>query len=210
MTRILIVDDHPIVRQGVRQIVEAASDLKVTAEATTGLQALDQVRRTPLDLVILDLSLPDSDGLEILKQIKDERPQLPVVILTMHSEDQFAIRSLKAGASGYVTKDSAPSELVVAIRRVVHGGRYITAAIAEKLVQHLGPDSNKRPHERLSDREYQVLRMIANGRSTREIAEALSLSVKTVGTYRGRVLGKMKLKNAAELAAYVVRNHLAD
>ncbi len=210
MTRVFIADDHPIVRQGLRQILSATPDVVVAGEATNGADLLDALPRTPCDIVLLDLTMPGIDGLDVLKTLRRDRPQTPVLVLTMHSEDQFAVRSLKAGASGYLTKDSAPAELVGAIRRIVGGGRYISTWLAEKLAAHLGPESEKPAHERLSDREYQVLRLIAAGRSTREIAEELGLSIKTVGTYRSRVLEKMRMHTAAELAAYAVRHHLAD
>jgi DNA-binding NarL/FixJ family response regulator len=154
--------------------------------------------------------MPGIDGMDVLKIARRDFPEIPVLILTMHAEDQFALRTLKAGASGYLTKDSAPSELVGAIRKIVDGGRYISTWVAEALATHLGPDVEKSPHERLSDREYQVLRLIAMGRSTREIAAELTLSVKTVGTYRARILEKMHMHTAAELTAYAVRNRLAE
>jgi two-component system invasion response regulator UvrY len=207
---ILVADDHPVVRQGIRQIVAQSPDMAVAAEAASGPEVLGAIRRVPLDLVLLDLTMPGSDGLEVLKELKRQRPQVPVLILTMHSEDQFAIRALKAGAAGYLTKESAPDELVGAIRKVVAGGRYISPWLAQKLAAHLGPDSEKPAHEKLSDREYQILRMIAAGKSTRGISTELSLSVKTVGIYRARVLEKMNMKSTAEVAAYVVRNRLAD
>jgi two-component system invasion response regulator UvrY len=210
MIGVFIADDHPVVRQGIRQIVAATDDITVVDEATTGHEALQRLADVECDLVLLDLSLPDIDGLDLLKQLKREHPQRPVLILTMHSEDQFALRALKAGASGYLTKESAPAELVGAVRKVVAGGRYISQRLAESLAAHLGPDAEKPAHERLSDREYQVLRLIAAGRSTRDISTQLSLSSKTVSTYRARLLDKMGMKTSAELMAYAVRHHLAD
>jgi len=210
MIRVLIADDHPIVRQGVIQILSSTHDIVVAAEATSGRELMHQVAVTPCDIVLLDLTMPGSDGLDVLKQLRREAPQTPVLVLTMHSEDQFAVRSLRAGASGYLTKDSAPSELVGAIRKIVAGGRYISPLMAERLAAHLGPDAEQPLHERLSDREYQVLRLIAAGKSTREIAAQLSLSTKTVSTYRARILEKMEMRSAAELTAYAVRHHLAD
>jgi two-component system, NarL family, invasion response regulator UvrY len=207
---VFIADDHPVVRQGIRQIVAATDDITVVDEATTGHEALQRLSDVQCDLVLLDLSLPDIDGLDLLKQLKREYPQRPILILTMHSEDQFALRALKAGASGYLTKESAPAELVGAVRKVVAGGRYISQRLAESLAAHLGPDAEKPVHERLSDREYQVLRLIAAGRSTRDISTQLSLSSKTVSTYRARLLDKMGMKTSAELMAYAVRHHLAD
>lgn len=210
MIGVFIADDHPVVRQGIRQIVAATDDITVVDEATTGHEALQRLTDIQCDLVLLDLSLPDIDGLDLLKQLRRVHPQRPILILTMHSEDQFALRALKAGASGYLTKESAPAELVGAVRKVVAGGRYISQRLAESLAAHLGPDAEKPAHERLSDREYQVLRLIAAGRSTRDISTQLSLSSKTVSTYRARLLDKMGMKTSAELMAYAVRHHLAD
>jgi len=211
MIRVFIVDDHPVVRKGIRQIVADMHDIVVVGEATTGAETIELVGYViPCDLVLLDLSLPDRDGLDVLKQLRREHPSLRVLVLTMHSEDQFAIRALKAGAAGYLTKDGAPAELIGAIRKIVGGGRHVNAQLAERLVSHLGPDSEQPAHQRLSDREYQVLRMIAAGKTTRQISAELALSVKTVSTYRARLLDKMNMKTAAELAAYAVRHHLAD
>jgi two-component system invasion response regulator UvrY len=208
--RIVIADDHPVVRQGIRQIVGAAGDMLVADEATDGRELLQRARSTPHDLVLLDLSMPATDGLDVLKQLKRERPKVPVVILTMSPEEQFAIRALKAGAAGYLTKEGAPSELVGAIRKAVAGGRYLSARVAEKLADHLVGNVEGTLHDGLSDREYQVMRMIAAGKPTRHIAEELALSVKTVSTYRARIFEKMRMRSPAELAAYVVRNQLSD
>jgi len=210
MIRILVADDHPIVRKGIRQIVETEGDMVVAAEAADGHELIDSARAITHDLVLLDLSMPGATGLELVKQLKRERPKIPVVILTMHSESQFAVRALKAGAVAYLLKDSAAGELISAIRKVASGGRYLTPRLAEQLADYLGADTEKPPHEALSDREYQVLRMIAAGRSTREIAVELSLSVKTISTYRARIYEKMHLRSPAELAAYVVRNALSN
>jgi len=211
MIRVFIADDHPVVRKGIRQIVADTGDIVVVGEAMNGREAIELVGGiVPCDLVLLDLSLPDRDGLDVLKQLRREHPSIRVLILTMHSEDQFAIRALKAGAAGYLTKDGAPAELIGAIRKIVAGGRHVTTRLAERLVAHLGPDAEQPAHERLSDREYQVLRMIAAGKSTRQISAELALSVKTVNTYRSRLLDKMNMKSAAELAAYAVRHRLAD
>jgi two-component system invasion response regulator UvrY len=211
MIRVFIADDHPVVRKGIRQIVADTSDIVIVGEATNGREAIELVGYiVACDLVLLDLSLPDRDGLDVLKQLRREHPSVRVLVLTMHSEDQFAVRALKAGAAGYLTKDGAPAELIGAIRKIVAGGRHVTARLAERLVAHLGPDAEQPAHERLSDREYQVLRMIAAGKSTRQISAELALSVKTVNTYRSRLLDKMNMKSAAELAAYAVRHHLAD
>ena len=210
MIRIVIADDHPVVRQGIRQIVGAAGDMLIADEATDGRELLQRARSTPHDLVLLDLSMPATDGLDVLKQLKRERPKVPVVILTMSPEEQFAIRALKAGAAGYLMKESAPVELVAAIRKAVAGGRYLSAGVAEKLADHLVGNVEGSLHDGLSDREYQVMRMIAAGKPTRQIAEELALSVKTVSTYRARIFQKMRMRSPAELAAYVVRNQLSD
>ena len=210
MIRIVIADDHPVVRQGIRQIVGAAGDMLIADEATDGRELLQRARSTPHDLVLLDLSMPATDGLDVLKQLKRERPKVPVVILTMSSEEQFAIRALKAGAAGYLMKEGAPIELVAAIRKAVAGGRYLSARVAEKLADHLVGNIEGPLHDGLSDREYQVMRMIAAGKPTRQIAEELALSVKTVSTYRARIFEKMRMRSPAELAAYVVRNQLSD
>jgi two-component system invasion response regulator UvrY len=210
MTRILIADDHPVVRHGIRQIVSTGGDMQVVDEASNREELLERARRIQHDLVLLDLTMPDVTGLDLLKELKRERPTVPVVVLTMHSERQLAVRAMKAGAAGFLTKDSAATELVTAVRRVVGGGRYISVSVAETLAWHLVGDGERLPHERLSDREYEVLLLIAAGRSTQSIAAGLALSVKTIGTYRARIFEKMQVKSPAELAAYVVRNRLDD
>jgi two-component system invasion response regulator UvrY len=210
MIRVLVADDHPVVRQGLRQIVSVTSDVTVVAEATTGPEVLAQMPRVPCDIVILDLSMPGSRGLDVLKTLRRDWPQTPVLVLTMHGEDQFAVRTLTAGASGYLTKDSAPAELVNAIRKVVNGGRYINASVAERLVDELGSGAERPARERLSDREYQVLRLIAVGKTTREIAEELLLSQKTVSTYRSRMCEKLRVRSSAELMAFAIRSRFFD
>ena len=210
MIRALIADDHAVVRQGLIQILGNIPEITVAGEAINGQEVLDKVRAEAWDVVILDISMPDRSGLDILKQLKSERPKLPVLVLSMHSEDQYAVRALKAGASGYLTKDSAPDELVKAIRKVVSGGRYVGSCLAERLAFEIGADSSKLPHETLSDREFQVLRLIAAGKSITEIAAELYLSSKTVSTYRVRLLKKMNLKTNAELMHYAMQNHLVD
>jgi two-component system, NarL family, invasion response regulator UvrY len=208
MIRVGIVDDHPVVRQGIKQIVAATDDVSVVFEATTGRELTEALETAPCDVLLLDLSLPDIDGLELLKQLRRGKTALPVLVLTMHSEEQFAIRTLRAGANGYLTKDSAPAELVGAIRKVMSGSRYMTPQLAERIAAHLGPENDRPLHERLSDREYQVMRMIAHGKATREIASELGLSIKTVSTYRARLLEKMEMRSTAEITAYDVRHHL--
>jgi DNA-binding NarL/FixJ family response regulator len=210
MIRVLIADDHAVVRQGLKQILGDTPEMLVAGEAATGQQVLDKVRAESWDVVVLDISMPDLSGLDVLKQIRSERPKLPVLVLSMYSEDQYAMRVLKAGASGYLTKESATDELVKAIRKVVSGGRYVSPLLAEKLAFEMGADSGKLPHETLSDREFQVLRLIAAGKPVKEIAAVLSLSVKTVSTYRARLLEKMNLGTNAELIHYAIQNHLID
>jgi DNA-binding NarL/FixJ family response regulator len=210
MTKIIIADDHPIVRAGMKQIISEVSDLIVAAEASDGRGLLSKIRSEDFDLVILDITMPRMDGLDVLKQLKIDKPKLPVIVLSVHPEDQYAMRVLKAGASGYVTKASAPDELVNAIRKVCRGGKYISPTIAEKLAFQLDADFKEMPHELLSDREYQVLCLLASGKSVTQIAEQLALSVKTVSTYRARILEKMDMKNNAELIHYAVQNKLVD
>lgn len=210
MMRVLIADDHAVVRQGLKQILGDTPEMLVAGEATNGQEVLDKVRAETWDVVVLDISMPDRSGLDILKQLRSERPKLPVLVLSMYSEDQYALRVLKAGASGYLTKDSAADELVKAIRKVVSGGRYVSPLLAEKLAFEIGGDSSRLPHESLSDREFQVLRLIAAGKSVKEIAAELGLSVKTVSTYRARMLEKMKLGTTAELIHYAIQNRLID
>jgi len=210
MIRIIIADDHPIVRAGMKQIISEASDLMVADEASDGHKLLNKIKKENFDVVILDITMPHMDGLDVLKQLKIEKPKLPVIILSIHPESQYALRVLKAGASGYVTKTSAPDELINAIRKVYRGGKYISPSIAEKLAFQLDANFEEMPHEALSDREYQVLCMLASGKTVTEIAEELALSVKTISTYRSRILEKMKMKNSAELMHYAIQNQLVD
>lgn len=210
MLRIIMADDHPIVRAGLKQIMADASDLVVAAEAGNGRELLNLVRREPYDVILLDISMPGMDGLDVLKQLKSELPHIPVIILTVHPEAQYALRVLKAGAAGYLTKESVPSELIRAIRKVHRGGRYITPSLAEKIAFALGGETDKLPHETLSDREFQVLALIASGRTATQIAEELALSVKTISTYRTRILEKMQLKTNAELTHYAIQNKLVE
>jgi two-component system invasion response regulator UvrY len=210
MIRLLIVDDHAIVRRGLRQVVAESADIEVVAEAGSSQEAIRLLREHSIDLVLLDISLPDKNGIETLKQIKRDKPGLPVIILTMHAEDEFGVRALKAGASGYVNKQSAHDQLVAAIRQVATGRRYINPELAEELARSIGETSDKKPHELLSDREFDTLRMLAGGKTLAEIAETLSISPKTVSVYRTRLLAKMKLKNNAEIAHYALKNGLID
>ena len=210
MIRVLIADDHAIVRAGLRQIVAETADITVADEASNGLEVMEKISKAHYDVALLDISMPDNIGLETLKAIRTQKPALPILILTMHPEEQYAIRALRAGASGYVTKGSAPDELIGAIRKVVAGGKYVSSSLAERLASELAYDTPRKPHETLSDREYQVLIMIASGKNVTDIAEALSLSVKTVSTYRARIMEKLDLHNNVELGRYAIENHLID
>lgn len=210
MIKILIADDHAIVREGLKQILLESPDLVVVAEASTGQEVLDKVAKNDLDLVVLDISMPGRGGMDILKEIKSLKPKLPVLILSMYPEEQYAVRVLKSGASGYLTKESAPVELVKAIRQISQGKKYISPSLAEKLAVDLEVSPDKPPHETLSDREYQVMCMIASGKTLKEIADELSLSIKTISTYRSRILEKMNMRTNAELTHYAVKNRLVD
>jgi DNA-binding NarL/FixJ family response regulator len=208
--KVFIADDHAIVREGLKQILAETRDIVVAGEAESGLDAIKLFRKSECQVMLLDISLPDRNGIEVLKQIKKEKPELSVLMLSMHREDQYAIRALKAGAAGYLTKQSAPKELVTAIRQVASGLKYISAALAQELANHVNDDHETPPHETLSDREYQTLTMIASGKTVGTIAKELSLSVKTVSEYRARLLVKMKLKNSAELTHYAIKNQLIE
>jgi two-component system, NarL family, invasion response regulator UvrY len=208
--RVFIADDHAIVREGLKQILAEQRDIVVAGEAETGLDAIRLFPKSKCQVMLLDISLPDRNGIEVLKQVRKDTPELAVLMLSMHREDQYAIRSLKAGAAGYLTKQSAPLELVTAIRQVATGQKYVSAALAQTLATQVGEDHDAPPHESLSDREYQTLLMIASGKTVGDIAKELSLSVKTVSEYRARLLVKMKLKNSAELTHYAIRNNLLD
>ncbi len=205
---VLIVDDHAIVRQGLKQILLESGKVTLIGEAGNGAEAMQVLREHEWSAVVLDISLPDRNGIEVLKQIRKEQPRIPVLMLSMHEEGLYAIRALKAGASGYLTKQSAPGELMAAIEQVGRGRKYLTATMAEALAESFGADTERPPHEMLSDREYQTLRLIASGKSLTDVAEEMCLSVKTVSVYRGRLLEKMRLKNNAELTHYAIRNGL--
>lgn len=208
--RVLIADDHAIVRQGLRQILSDTPDLTVAGEADNGVEAVQMVRGGEWDVVLMDVSMPDRNGIDALKLIKKEFPRLPVLILSMYPEEQYAIRALKAGAAGYLTKQSAPDLLVTAIRQVASGKKYVSPSLAEELVNAIGEGSERPAHEKLSDREYQTLCLISSGKTPAEIAEALNLSVKTVSVYRARLLEKMNLRNNAELTHYGLKHGLAE
>ena len=211
MIKILLADDHSIVRDGLRRIVEDAGDMAVIAEAADGAEAIEQVQKTHPDVAVIDISMPGMDGLEVVSRLNRYDPDLPILILTMHEEEQYVVRAISAGAMGYVTKRSAPEELVMAIRKVHGGGRYLTESAAEMLALRLGRGTlNKSPLDTLSDREIQVLRRLARGRTNREIAETYHLSIKTVDTYRSRLLRKLNLRNNAELARFAIQNGLIE
>jgi len=210
MIKILIADDHAIVRNGIKQfILREIPDAKIS-EVDNGNELVLQARKGEYDIVISDVSMPGRSGLEALKQLKEEFPKLPVLILSMHSEEQYALRVLKAGASGYISKDCSPDEMVKAIRQILSGRKYITPGMAEMLAQNIGMDSSGALHEKLSDREFDVLKKIGAGKTVSEIAQILSLSVNTVSTYRVRILEKMNLHTNAELIHYVIENKLID
>ncbi len=206
--RVLIADDHAIVRKGLRLIAEESGQISVD-EAADGQEALDKLRQDRWDALVLDISMPGRHGLDVLQAVHDLQPQLPVLILSMHPEEQYAMRVLKAGASGYMNKDTAPGELVRAIQKIVNGGKYISATLAEKLASEIAGDGDKLPHEKLSDREYRVLIMIGDGKSVGQIADELSLSVKTISTYRSRLLEKMNLRSNADLIRYTIDHDLS-
>ena len=208
--RVFIADDHAIVREGLKQILAEQRDIVVAGEAENGLDAVKLFRKARPHVMLLDISLPDRNGIEVLKQIKADKPELAVLMLSMHREDQYAIRALKAGAAGYLTKQSAPRELVNAIRQVAGGQKYVSAALAQVLANGVGSDHEAPAHDSLSDREFQTLTMIASGKTVSEIARDLSLSVKTVSEYRARLLSKMNLKTSAELTTYAIRNQLVE
>lgn len=210
MIRIIIADDHPVVRQGLKQILADEPDMIVTGEAPDAQGLLEKVRKEKCDVLLLDITMPGRGGLDILKDLRREYPKLSVLVLSIHPEDQFGPRVLKSGAAGYMSKESAPEELVSAIRRVAAGGKYISPSLAEKLASDLADDGARAPHEKLSDREYQVMSLIASGKTVKEISANLSLSVKTISTYRSRILEKMKMKTNAELIHYAIQNKLAD
>jgi len=210
MIKILIADDHPVVRKGLKEIIEENSDMVVAAEAGHGQEVLEKALKKEFDVVVLDISMPGRSGLEVLKQLKRERPKLSVLILSIHPEEHYAVRVLKAGASGYLTKESVPDELIKAIRKISTGRKYVSSTLAEKLAFDLESGGEKLAHERLSDREYEVMCLIASGKALKEIAEKLCLSGKTISTYRSRILEKMKMKNNAELTHYAIKNNLVD
>ncbi len=210
MIKVLLADDHAVVRQGLKQILTEIPEVGTVGEAPTGEEALMLVRAEHWDVLVLDMSMPGRGGLDVLKDVRRERPLTKVLVLSMHPEDQFAVRMLKAGASGYLTKESAPSELVAALRKIMAGGKYISGTLAEKLAFDMDRDNDKPLHEALSDREFQVLRMMAAGQTVQQIADELVLSAKTISTYRARILEKLSLKNNAEMIHYAIQNRLIE
>jgi len=208
MIRILVADDHAIVRRGLRQIVADESDMEVVGEAQTAQKILDLARQEEWDVIVLNISMPGRGGFEALKALKQTHSKRPVLVLSMYPEDQFAVRAFRAGAAGYMTKESAPEELVQAIRKVVRGGKYVSPSLAEKLAAELGEDAERPPHEALSEREYHVLCLLASGKTVTQIAAEMSLSVKTISTYRARLLEKMRMKTNAQVTRYAIEHRL--
>jgi two-component system, NarL family, invasion response regulator UvrY len=208
--RILIVDDHVMIRQGLKQILAEAFPGAEFGEADNAQGGLEQIWKNPWHVVLLDITMPGKSGLDVLKQMAEARPAVAVLVLSMHPEDQFAVRVLKTGAAGYLTKNTASEEVVGAVKKVLAGGKYVSSALAESLASSLHTPADKAPHEILSDREYQVLRLIATGKSVKEISYELSLSVKTISTYRTRIMEKMKLQTNADIIRYAVREKLVD
>lgn len=210
MLRILVVDDHAVVRRGLRQILETQADIAVAGEAETGADALALLRDQPFDVVVLDITMPGRGGLDVLKEIRAIRPGQRVLVLSMHPEERYAVRVLRAGAHGYMTKETAPEALVNAVRKVASGGKYVSPTLAERLVHEVGAPATRPAHELLSDREYEIMRLIASGKTVGEIAALLHIGVNTVSTYRTRVLRKLDLANNAELMRYALHHQLVD
>jgi len=210
MIRVLLADDHTIVRAGLKELLADTGDIVVVGEANDGTETLAQIRGRDFDVAVLDMSMPGRSGIDLIKQVKQEKPALPILILSMHSEEQYAVRALRAGASGYLTKESAADQLVAAIRRIAAGGAFVTPETAQRLALGVNSPGAGAPHALLSDREFQVLRMIANGKSVSEVARQLSLSVKTISTHKTRLMQKMGLGNQAELIRYAIEHGLLD
>jgi two-component system invasion response regulator UvrY len=210
MIKVLVADDHAVVRRGLRQILAETSDIMIGGEAATTAEALRLLRSERWDVVVLDINLPCGNGLELLAEIHRDFPSLPVLILTVYSEEQYAVRAIKAGAAGFLTKESAPDKLIEAVRKVASGGRYVSAELAETLASLFAGENKGAPHERLSNREFEILKMLASGKTVSQVAQELALSVKTVSTHRTRLLRKMEMKTNAELTHYAVRSGLVD
>lgn len=210
MIRVVLADDHTIVREGLKQLLLAESDFEVVAEARDGFEVMQRVRELDFDVLLLDMSMPGKSGMELIKQVKSERPRLRVLVLSMHEEQQYAIRAIKAGASGYLTKESASAQLVSALRKVAAGGPFITPAVAEQLALGAMPQTEAAPHTLLSDREYQVFELLVSGKGVSDIADRLTLSVKTVSTHKARLMQKMGLNNQTELIRYAIAHRLIE
>lgn len=210
MIRLVVADDHTIVREGLKQLLGAAGDIDVVGEAQNGHEVMERVRGLDFDLLLLDMSMPGKSGIELIKQVRAEKPRLKILILSMHEEHQYAVRAIRAGASGYLTKESASRQLVDAIRKVAAGGAFISAEVAQQLALGAMPEAKGLPHEALSDREFQIFRLIADGRSVSDIAAQLNLSVKTVSTHKSNILHKMRLSTSAELVRYAITHRLVD
>jgi DNA-binding NarL/FixJ family response regulator len=210
MIRIVVADDHTIVREGLKQLLSAASDLSVIGEAQNGHEVLERVRSLDFDVLLLDMSMPGKSGIELIKQVRAEKPKLRVLVLSMHEEEQYAVRAIKAGASGYLTKDSASAQLVSAIRKVAGGGAFITDSVAQQLALGAMPQTEGPLHSALSDREFQVFRELVSGKAVSDIAAELNLSVKTVSTHKARIMQKMNMSNPAELIRYAIHHRLVD
>ncbi|MBI1887288.1 MAG: response regulator transcription factor [Nitrosomonadales bacterium] len=210
MIKILVVDDHALIRKGITQLLEDNHGMQVAGEAETGIQAISMMRNNHFDLVLLDIALPDKHGMDVLKQLKSEQPDIKIIVLSMYPEDQYGVRTLKAGAMGYINKQSAPEKLVGAIRHVNSGKKYISEALAEQLLNNLIGESQDLMHQSLSNREYQTLCLMSSGKSLIEISEAMLISPKTVSVYRARMLKKMGFRNNAEAVHYAIAHHLVD
>jgi DNA-binding NarL/FixJ family response regulator len=208
--RVVIADDHQILREGLKQLLQASGDVEIVGEAGDGFEVLERVRTLDFDVLLLDMSMPGKSGVELIRQVKGERPKLRILVLSMHEEHQYAVRAIRAGASGYLTKESAAAKLVAAIRKVGSGGAFISAEVAERLAQEAMPHADGPRHTTLSDREYEVFRMLVNGRTVTEIAASLHLSGKTVSTHKARLMEKLGIENNADLVHYAVRHRLAD
>lgn len=210
MIKVMIADDHPLIRKGFREALMDEPELTVVAEASDGREVLDLLDKTEVDIIVLDVSMPGMTGLEVLEHLKKEHRKIPILILSVHPEDGYAIRSLRSGASGYLTKESAPEELIYAIRKVARGGKYITPSLADKIIEEIESVKGQNLHDSLSNREFEILCMIARGKSVRQIAEALYISIQTVHTYRNRILEKMKMESNIELTHYAIQHSLIE
>ena len=210
MKKVFVADDHAVVREGIKQIITETADMVVAGEAVNGWEVLEKVRSGDYDVIVLDISMPGKNGMQTLKELKRERPGVPVIILSMHPEEQYAVRALKAGAFGYITKESATDELIEALKRVLRGRKYISSTIAERLVSAIESGSEEFLHEKLSDRELEVLCLLASGKKVNQIGQELFLSAKTISTYRSRILQKMDMKTIAELIRYAIKHGLVD